>query len=60
MKDSIFSRMTREELRAQDRILTRSIENVEAEEVGADLLQSKADMLVLLRRQQKDLRTFLP
>lgn len=60
MKDSIFSRMTREELRAQDRILTRSIESVEAEEVGADLLQSKADMLVLLRRQQKDLKTFLP
>ena len=61
MKDSIFSRMTRAELRAEKRDLERIHDEVEAEvSTTIGRAKSRSDILLLIERQLADLRTFLP
>jgi hypothetical protein len=59
-QDSIFSRMTRPELRAEKNRILATISLVWDEDVSADQIQSRDDILALLHRQLDSLNTFLP
>ena len=58
--DSIFSRMTRAELRAEKNRILGTISLVWDEDVSTDQIQSRDDILALLHRQLDSLNTFLP